>query len=242
MPQLIAMTIVVVGAMIYMFNSFGGTGNKITSIAQKPSVLTEISSIKSGINLALAGGEIKKGTTLRDLAKLGYFEKAINEQLLKDDSSFQNKLISTGYAYLGNTSFYRNGTISENFYSALSFGGRKKSSMLISLVTNLNGTDSKSTGLIPGLRIQFLNDLDENGGFLERQISNDLKNLAIIDNRTVDGYYPLSLENGEISYFDTILHPPKGHKHYDRNKKKYVLSNADGIFTIYFKDYAEKMK
>lgn len=35
MPQLIAMIIIVVGAMIYMFQTFGGTGDKIEGIAQK---------------------------------------------------------------------------------------------------------------------------------------------------------------------------------------------------------------
>ena len=35
MPQLIAMVIVVVGAMIYMFQTFGGTGDKIEGIAHK---------------------------------------------------------------------------------------------------------------------------------------------------------------------------------------------------------------
>ena len=47
MPQLIAMVIVVVGAMIYMFQTFGGTGDKIEGIAQKTSVVTEINNIKN---------------------------------------------------------------------------------------------------------------------------------------------------------------------------------------------------
>jgi len=50
MPQLIAMVIVVVGAMIYMFQTFGGTGDKIEGIAQKTSVLTEVNNIKNVIN------------------------------------------------------------------------------------------------------------------------------------------------------------------------------------------------
>ena len=48
MPQLIAMIIIVVGAMIYMFQTFGGTGDKIEGIAQKTSVITEINNIKTG--------------------------------------------------------------------------------------------------------------------------------------------------------------------------------------------------
>jgi flagellar basal body-associated protein FliL len=52
MPQLIAMVIVVVGAMIYMFQTFGGTGDKIEGIAQKTSIITEINNIKDGIKIS----------------------------------------------------------------------------------------------------------------------------------------------------------------------------------------------
>ncbi|PKN13976.1 MAG: hypothetical protein CVU67_08065, partial [Deltaproteobacteria bacterium HGW-Deltaproteobacteria-24] len=58
MPQLIAMIIVVVGAMIYMFQTFGGTGDKIEGIAQKTSVITEINNIKNGLQLAVRAGDI----------------------------------------------------------------------------------------------------------------------------------------------------------------------------------------
>ena len=53
MPQLIAMVIVVVGAMIYMFQTFGGTGDKIEGIAQKTSIVTEINNIRNGLQLAV---------------------------------------------------------------------------------------------------------------------------------------------------------------------------------------------
>jgi hypothetical protein len=58
MPQLIAMVIVVVAAMIYMFQTFGGTGDKIEGIAQKTSVITEINNIKNGLQLALRAGDV----------------------------------------------------------------------------------------------------------------------------------------------------------------------------------------
>ena len=52
MPQLIAMIIIVVGAMIYMFQTFGGTGDKIEGIAQKTSIITEVNNIKDGVKIA----------------------------------------------------------------------------------------------------------------------------------------------------------------------------------------------
>ena len=59
MPQLIAMVIVVVGAMIYMFQTFGGTGDKIEGVAQKTSIVTEINNIKNGVQLALRGDAMR---------------------------------------------------------------------------------------------------------------------------------------------------------------------------------------
>ncbi len=63
MPQLIAMVIVVVGAMIYMFQTFGGTGDKIEGIAQKTSIVTEINNIRNGLQLAVRAGDIEKSVT-----------------------------------------------------------------------------------------------------------------------------------------------------------------------------------
>ncbi len=81
MPQLIAMIIVVVGAMIYMFQTFGGTGDKIEGIAQKTSVITEINNIKNGLKLAARNGNIAATTAtaneeynnLQGLAVMKYF-------------------------------------------------------------------------------------------------------------------------------------------------------------------------
>lgn len=42
MPQLIAMVIVVVAAMIYMFQTFGGTGDKIEGVAKKQVLLQKL--------------------------------------------------------------------------------------------------------------------------------------------------------------------------------------------------------
>ena len=63
MPQLIAMVIVVVGAMIYMFQTCGGTGDKIEGIAQKTSIVTEINNIRNGLQLAVRAEDIEKSVT-----------------------------------------------------------------------------------------------------------------------------------------------------------------------------------
>ena len=91
MPQLIAMIIVVVGAMIYMFQTFGGTGDKIEGIAQKTSIITEINNIKNGIKLAARSGDIRSSVDntdpanpkpvsadLKTLANAAYFAEQIN--------------------------------------------------------------------------------------------------------------------------------------------------------------------
>ena len=89
MPQLIAMVLVVVGALVYMFQTFGGTGNNIEGMAQKTSVITEINNIKSGISIALRSKDIDYATTnngldittLKDLADKEYFTTQINQQI-----------------------------------------------------------------------------------------------------------------------------------------------------------------
>src|SRR5690606_19605732 len=90
MPQLIAMIIIVVAAMIYMFQTFGGTGDKIEGVAQKTSVITEINNIKSGLKFAARAGKIATKedsnnpkeyfNTLAGLAGENYFAEQMNEQ------------------------------------------------------------------------------------------------------------------------------------------------------------------
>ena len=157
MPQLIAMVIVVVGAMIYMFQTFGGTGDKIEGIAQKTSIITEINNIKSGIQIA-AGlrngdvGGIFTDDTLEVLAEGEIFEEQINELLRTTD---------------GDTN---------NTYNALSFGG---TDVIIQLVTNVEGR-------VPGIYVDLTQGtLLNNAGFLETQIANDLANIASFDRAAV---------------------------------------------------------
>lgn len=160
MPQLIAMIIVVVGAMIYMFQTFGGTGDKIEGVAQKGSIITEINNIKDGIKIAARSEQIAatasgdKVNNLKGLGNLSYFAEQINQQL-KDNS-----------------------TDNANKYFAISFGGTENDTnpaMILSLVTVQNKT--------PGIYVEFPanGSLGKNASFLETQIANDLKSIAHID-------------------------------------------------------------
>ena len=112
MPQLIAMVIVVVGAMIYMFQTFGGTGDKIEGVAQKTSIATEINNLKNGLQLAMRSGDITgdNPNDLTQLAVLGYFADQMNSEI-KNNS--------------GAETFSATADINKslNTYSAISFGG-----------------------------------------------------------------------------------------------------------------------
>ncbi len=225
MPQLIAMIIIVVGAMIYMFQTFGGTGDKIEGIAQKTSIITEINNIKNGLKLAARAGEITTKTTtpegggaavvtasdLQGLAKLKYFAEQINEQLLKNDAGAARTTIT-------------------NIYSAISFGGNSKNavegngSMLIHLVAN---TDKQ----IPGIFVDLTRGgLKDNAGFLESQIANDLAGTAIIDRKALASTATTTPNAGSLRTSGS-----------DPEKRTPIASTAgsdtDGMFTIYFQDF-----
>ncbi|MDX9960106.1 MAG: hypothetical protein RBS32_01310 [Aliarcobacter sp.] len=222
MPQLIAMIIIVVGAMIYMFQTFGGTGDKIEGIAQKASVITEINNIKNGLKLAARAGDIKYtatvSTNLQDLAKLGYFPEQINEQLIASKA-----------------------TTDKNGYNAISFGGTSEqldtAAMKISLVV-------ANEGLIPGIYVEFptKGSLGTSGGFLESQVANDLKSIALIhrsatsvagantvaQNTTGTGIEKrtpkVGIRTGAGTAGDPYVYEDKA-------------NNDDGKFIIYFSDF-----
>ena len=168
MPQLIAMIIVVVGAMIYMFQTFGGTGDKIEGIAQKTSIITEINNIKNGIQLAVRSGDVVVGTQLEKLASLGYFAEQINNQLVK--SADNTGTTNNDY----------------NIYKAISFGGSEltgNGDMEISLIL----PTAANTAARPGIKVDLSKgSLKTNAGFLEAQISTDLAAVASIDRTTTD--------------------------------------------------------
>lgn len=222
MPQLIAMIIVVVGAMIYMFQTFGGTGDKIEGIAQKTSVITEINNIKNGLQLAVRAGDILNTTgdnatvtVLRDLAVLQYFADQINQEVGDNTAA--------GIANEGT-----------NSYSAISFGGEDNPGMIISLVTSataptiVNGVATTITQR-PGIRVQLLGQLEGNAGFLEAQLATDLASVASIDRTTTTGAAVALNAAGDV---------PAANRAAAQGGT--VAANAatlnDGIFTIYFKD------
>ena len=231
MPQLIAMIIVVVGAMIYMFQTFGGTGDKIEGIAQKTSIVTEINNIRNGLQLAVRAGDISvtgqgavdadvangipaipAGTTsLINLAALGYFADQMNAEIL--DNTGQ-----VAFSATANTAGNR------NTYSAISFGGENNPGMNLSMV--VGAADTR-----PGIRVQLLGALAGNAAFLESQIATDLAAVASIDRTTVNGT-AVAITNGEV--------PPANRPSTvvdSNNTAGTATTNLDdGIFTIYFKD------
>ncbi|AXX84732.1 hypothetical protein [Aliarcobacter skirrowii] len=222
MPQLIAMIIIVVGAMIYMFQTFGGTGDKITGVAQKTSVITEINNIKSGLKFAARDGKIANDystanpveyyNTLVGLARDGYFAEQINEQIARDKD---------GNARTGNTF---------NQYSAISFGGNATNntdgsgSMLISLIANTPGT-------IPGIFVDLSRGtLEDNAGFLESQIETDLKGIAYVDRKASVATAGATFEAGAKRTTGTAAEQRLP-------IEATTGTNDDGMFAIYFYDF-----
>lgn len=212
MPQLIAMVIVVVGAIIYMFQTFGGTGDKIEGIAQKTSILTEINNVKNGVQLAVRANHVKATSstagndsvsTLEGLARLAYFAEQINVQTINSASN----PAATEDDY--------------NIYQAISFGA--DNTMEISLVV----PNATNTTARPGLFIDLSKGtLGPNSGFLEAQIANDLSALASIDRKTeADSEVAVLDANGDITTAGAV-----------------TGTDTDGKFTIYFKDIPSNIK
>lgn len=215
MPQLIAMVIVVVGAMIYMFQTFGGTGDKIEGVAQKTSLMTEINNIRGDLIVALKAKELTTASTLNSLATLGYFSKQINEQLVSNTAA-----VTTYSATNNNT-----GQI--NTYSAISFGGKNNPGMNISLIAN-------AAGQIPGIRVQLLGGLAKNATFLEGQITADLAAQATIDRTTVNGA-AVAIAKGQVP----AANRPATIVDSDGTAGTVAVDAGtlgDGVFTVYFKD------
>ena len=182
MPQLIAMIIVVVAAMIYMFQTFGGTGDKIEGVAQKTSIITEINNIKNGVQLALRNGSIVNGgvtslgadqaNDLQGIAKLQFFPEQIN-----------NQLTATGAA--------------ANIYKAISFGGDKNLQISLVLPSTTAAADKTAR---PGIYVDLTQgNLATNVTFLEKQVVADLKALAEIDTKATSATYKALKEDGTFS-------------------------------------------
>lgn len=145
-----------------MFQTFGGTGDKIEGVAQKGSIITEINNIKDGIKIAAKSGQIGDATsgdvvsTLHELGGLSYFAQQINEQVV------DNNINTT--------------TPTANTYYAISFGGAEVTpgGMALQLVAKPN--------LVPGIFVDLtVGSLKDNAAFLEGQIAKDLETIAYID-------------------------------------------------------------
>lgn len=216
MPQLIAMVIVVVGAMIYMFQTFGGTGDKIEGVAQKASIITEINNIKDGIKIAAKSRHIGNGTTdptdavtqLEGLAELSYFAEQINNQILNSASNTAN---ADNY----------------NIYKAISFGGdetARDGAMELSMV-------SDAEGYIPGIFVDLSKgSLKDNTAFLEAQIATDLSSISFID-RTAK-----TATVGTIAARNTAATATELEERTPADNGE-AGTNSDGQFIIYFKDF-----
>jgi hypothetical protein len=243
MPQLIAMVIVVVGAMIYMFQTFGGTGDKIEGIAQKTSIVTEINNIRNGLQLAVRAGDIEKSVTavaaqtaVAAVAESGTVGQAgyvapvaavparaaipagdttlIGLAVLGYFADQMNDEIGNNSKTVGTYSATTDTAGQQNTYSAISFGGETTPGMNISMVVGAAGTR-------PGIRVQLLNGLASNAAFLESQIATDLESIASIDRTTVDGSAVTLNAAGDVP---------------TANASTTSTAATDGVFTIYFKD------
>jgi hypothetical protein len=214
------MIIVVVGAMIYMFQTFGGTGDKIEGIAQKTSVITEINNIKNGLKLAARNGNIAATTAtaneeynnLQGLAKMKYFAEQMNTQLEKTDTGGER-------------------TALPNVYSAISFGGDSSNAtaytgdMLIQLVATQNK--------IPGIFVDLSKGgLKDGAGFLESQIANDLAGVAIIVRGDT-----AATTTGALNVSTTARTGGTDEENARIPAETATPALNDGMFTIYFKDF-----
>jgi hypothetical protein len=248
MPQLIAMVIVVVGAMIYMFQTFGGTGDKIEGIAQKTSIVTEINNIRNGLQLAVRAGDIEKSVTavaaqtaVAAVAQVGNVGDAnyapaveavparaaipagdstlIGLAVLGYFADQMNDEIGDNATTVGTYSATNNTAGQQNTYSAISFGGETNPGMNISMVVGDSGTR-------PGIRVQLLNELAGNAAFLESQIATDLASVASIDRTTVDGTAVTLDADGDVPA---------------ANASTSSTAASDGVFTVYFKDMPQSI-
>ena len=246
MPQLIAMVIVVVGAMIYMFQTFGGTGDKIEGIAQKTSIITEINNIRNGLQLAVRAGDIEKTVTAvaaqaavaDDPLTPGIDESSparaaipagdttlIGLAVLGYFADQMNDEIGNNAVVVGAYNATNNTAGQQNTYSAISFGGETNPGMNLSLVVGDANTR-------PGIRVQLLNELAANAAFLESQISTDLRAVAAIDRTTVNGAAVALLDDGEVP----VANRPAGVVDATGTAGTATDNLDDGVFTIYFKD------
>ncbi|MDY0320723.1 MAG: hypothetical protein RBR23_03210 [Arcobacteraceae bacterium] len=181
MPQLIAMIIVIVVATLYMFQTFGGTGDKIEGIAKKTTVVTEINNIKLGIRESLEryiratdSTVAGKVNTLEGLAEKEVFDKTINVQLDADGKTKTNTV---------------------NTYKAISYGADNSLEITLVLPTKTQATSTARPGLYVDMSQGSLAGV---AGFLEQQITQDLGSLCAIDTHATSATYKPLESDGDI--------------------------------------------
>lgn len=220
MPQLIAMIIVVVGAMIYMFQTFGGTGDKIEGVAQKTSIVTEINNVKNGLQLAMRSGDITAANpnTLAGLATLSYFADQMNNEIRNNAGEV---------AFTATANINRNA----NTYSAISFGGEANPALFLSYIIPAAAGDK------PAIRVQVAQNgsLWANRAFLEAQLANDLAAIAAIDRTTVNGARVAIVDN-EVPAANRPATVNVTNNPTNNGAGTATTELDDGVFTIYFKD------
>ena len=203
-----------------MFQTFGGTGDKIEGVAQKTSIVTEINNLKNGLQLAMRSGDITatNPNTLAGLATLSYFADQMNNEISNNTGAV---------AYTATANINQNA----NTYSAISFGGESNPALFLSYILPAAAGDK------PAIRVQIAENgtLWSNRGFLEAQMANDLAAIAAIDRTTVDG--------ARVAIVDNEV--PEANRPSTVNVANNTTNNAagtattaldDGVFTIYFKD------
>ena len=216
MPQLIAMVIVVVGAMIYMFQTFGGTGDKIEGIAQKSSILTEINNIKNGLQLALRS-EVVEATDTAVTGKIKTLEGIAEQQFFADQ--INNELQSAAATTLD----------TNNVYQAISFGSGTNLEITLVLPAKTNAGENARPGLFVDMS---KGSLASNAGFLEKQLIADLSSLASIDAHQKTATYNATLDaEGNLTTPATLAAATTTD----------AATDVDGKFVIYFKDLPRGM-
>ena len=199
-----------------MFQTFGGTGDKIEGIAQKTSVVTEINNIKNGLKLAARAQHIASTATgdasnnLLGLADLAYFPEQINDQI---------KL---------------NADTTNNSYNAISFGGSAtdKGGMILQLVAPAEVPGTPPTKRIPGIYVEFTGNLEANKAFLESQISTDLEAVAYIDRAATTATAAAGVKDNAASATSIDKRTPAM-----TSATPTPTQLSDGKFIIYFKDF-----
>ena len=205
-----------------MFQTFGGTGDKIEGVAQKTSIVTEINNVKNGLQLAMRGSDITAANpnTLAGLARLAYFADQMNLEIGNNVGVI---------AFTATADINRNA----NTYTAISFGGETNPALFLSYIPVAAAGDR------PAIRVQFAQNgtLWTNRAFLEAQLANDLQAIAAIDRTNVDGTRVGIVDNEvPLANRPATINVANNPTNNGAGTAADAALLGDGVFTIYFKD------